>query len=57
MIILEELKQGKLKLFIPEVVQEEVINQFRQGLDLFSVKKYRDKFAILIASDLKINHW
>jgi predicted nucleic acid-binding protein len=32
-ILLEELKQGKLRLFIPEVVQEEVINQFRQGLE------------------------
>ena len=32
-ILLEEIKKGNLNLYIPEVVQEEVINQFRQGLE------------------------
>jgi rRNA-processing protein FCF1 len=32
-ILLEEIRQGKLKLYIPEVVQEEVVNQFRLGVE------------------------
>lgn len=32
-ILLEEIKNGNLNLYIPEVVLEEVVNKFRQGLE------------------------